>query len=1598
MEHSVENSDGTEIPKKSRSLDLQSIYKSKVSKEALSKILKQKRHLDGADDDGDALKKKKKKSRKEVSLSSFEERSRRSLDEVYSGGGVSSGSNDPGKSPRLINSISLSLDDSIVKIPKRRRGLVGRKKIEGSQVSKPAGSTLPSSGKIGNTNVIGKSLGVASSKIKWKKGFDEFKENRSSGCNSGRHFRKEDNVSVINNGDSSSSKRRRDRKKKKDLGLGGPSSAKEAQPSVNNHIKFCEDMLEDDEENLEQNAARMLSSRFDPNCTGFSSNRKTLVSPSDNGLSFLISSGRDFVGCGVNSAGGSESASLDAAGRVLRPRKQHKQKGLSRKRRHFYEILYRDLDADWVLHRRIKVFWPLDQSWYFGLVNDYDPERKLHHVKYDDRDEEWINLQNERFKLLLFPGEVPGKGSRKKLARGNKHADKGKASLNIEDDSYIGSYMDSEPIISWLARSSRRVKSAPFGVLKKQKTSSLSPKFVTQLLSRKTVDAHERLDTGSSEKDVNKLCSNLRLAERLTDARGSEKSELESSRSNLYSKDKDEKLPLVYYRRRFHKKEQQLCHRLEGNSICRSAPKSVTHAPGADKFLDIKDTCVSTRRVSPEMPFCWTTDGAGLLKLSLPLMKFGQCKFEISFPVLAVLNYTLGLQDLWLFRTLLLFHYGTVMVMWPMVHLEMLFVDNIVGLRFLLFEGCLKQAVAFIFLVLTVFHQPNDQGNQVDMELPVTSIRFKLYCIQDLKKQLVFAFYNFSKLKSSKWLYLDCYLKRNCMLAKQLPLSECTYDNIKALQSGSDHLAITPVSGEPSIVEEHEESSRCLMVGDSSLAEVCSNEGSETSKKTDMKIVSNDAACSEWLSCTKPDVRTDVLSVRADGDWKMSYQDSDISIASTSTSSPHPAKNGIDTSVQLTKWQCSHSASEQCELSSCSLIPMDHSSQGMPGSVDYSCLNGISVEINPFNQVEKPLDQGTQSAQRFSDLSCNMNDGVICSSNPTAPRSIWHRNRNNLSSSFGCLSHAWPDAKADFFRNGFGNGPKKPRTQVSYSLPFGGHDISSRHRSPQHKALPHKRIRRANEKRTSDGSRGSRSDTELSCDVNVLITVGDRGWREHGARVVLELADHNEWRLAVKLSGATRYSYKAHQFMQPGTTNRYTHDMTWKGGKDWILEFPDRSQWMLFKEMHEECYNRNVRAALVKNIPIPGVRLIEDSDDNGSEVPFVQNSPKYFRQLETDVDMAMDPLRILYDMDSDDEQWIVQNHIALDESMSSLCGVSEQIFEKAMDMLEKVAYTEQRDQFTSEEVSEFMAGIGPAEVVKSIHDHWRQKREKKGMPLVRQLQPPQWERYQQQVKDWERAMTKANISLSDGCQGKAVPPEKPPMFAFCLKPRGLEVPNKGSKQRSQKKLPVAGHSNAISGDQDAFGRRLNGFAFGDEKIIFPGHNHEFSDASPLAQTSARVFSPRDAGCTGYFSMSSSDASERNRYPKLHRNKSKKIGTFLSSHDLPVVPPYIQRITGKSNGMHRLNMGLPDWPSQKHYPPEGTQRRMVEQLDGSDLDEFRLRDASGAAQHARNMAKLKREKAQRLLYRADLAIHKAVVALMTAEAIKSSSSSNSNGDG
>ncbi|XP_076905467.1 DNA mismatch repair protein MSH6-like [Bidens hawaiensis] len=56
--------------------------------------------------------------------------------------------------------------------------------------------------------------------------------------------------------------------------------------------------------------------------------------------------------------------------------------------------------GDEVVNRRIRVYWPLDKSWYEGCVKLYDESTGKHLVQYDDLEEELLDLSNEKVELL----------------------------------------------------------------------------------------------------------------------------------------------------------------------------------------------------------------------------------------------------------------------------------------------------------------------------------------------------------------------------------------------------------------------------------------------------------------------------------------------------------------------------------------------------------------------------------------------------------------------------------------------------------------------------------------------------------------------------------------------------------------------------------------------------------------------------------------------------------------------------------------------------------------------------------------------------------------------------------------------------------------------------------------------------------------------------------------------------------------------------------------------------------------------------------------------------------------------------------------------
>ena len=45
-----------------------------------------------------------------------------------------------------------------------------------------------------------------------------------------------------------------------------------------------------------------------------------------------------------------------------------------------------------MIGKKVRVFWPVDSSWYTGIVQKYDAETGEHLLKYDDEDTEWVKI------------------------------------------------------------------------------------------------------------------------------------------------------------------------------------------------------------------------------------------------------------------------------------------------------------------------------------------------------------------------------------------------------------------------------------------------------------------------------------------------------------------------------------------------------------------------------------------------------------------------------------------------------------------------------------------------------------------------------------------------------------------------------------------------------------------------------------------------------------------------------------------------------------------------------------------------------------------------------------------------------------------------------------------------------------------------------------------------------------------------------------------------------------------------------------------------------------------------------------------------------
>ncbi|KAI6676610.1 hypothetical protein NL676_037406 [Syzygium grande] len=246
----------------------------------------------------------------------------------------------------------------------------------------------------------------------------------------------------------------------------------------------------------------------------------------------------------------------------------------------------------------------------------------------------------------------------------------------------------------------------------------------------------------------------------------------------------------------------------------------------------------------------------------------------------------------------------------------------------------------------------------------------------------------------------------------------------------------------------------------------------------------------------------------------------------------------------------------------------------------------------------------------------------------------------------------------------------------------------------------------------------------LSCNANVLITDSDKCFRE-GGNVMLELLDSGEWSLVVKRGGLIRYAHKAQEAMKPCFSNRFTHAMVWAGDGDWKLEFPDRDDWLKFKDLYKECLDRNKqvvspKALPVKIIPVPGVCEVLGYEEENS-VPFTR--PEFYITLSADeVSRAMASKTASYDMDCEDEEWLHKFNNEFFAENDPPERVSEDIFELMIDAFEKAFYCNPHDFLNEKPDPDLRLDIERKDVVEAVYRYWMKKRKQRRMALVRVFQ------------------------------------------------------------------------------------------------------------------------------------------------------------------------------------------------------------------------------------------------------------------------------------
>ncbi|KAL3520862.1 hypothetical protein ACH5RR_019011 [Cinchona calisaya] len=284
-----------------------------------------------------------------------------------------------------------------------------------------------------------------------------------------------------------------------------------------------------------------------------------------------------------------------------------------------------------------------------------------------------------------------------------------------------------------------------------------------------------------------------------------------------------------------------------------------------------------------------------------------------------------------------------------------------------------------------------------------------------------------------------------------------------------------------------------------------------------------------------------------------------------------------------------------------------------------------------------------------------------------------------------------------------------------------------RHNSHQLSPMAHRRELRSsahrhpatNIKQVKSALAGLKQDVDpTNCFANILVTDSDKCFREEGAIVTLEVSTEKQWHLAIKRNGIERYSIITQNVMRACSCNRFTHAIMWGTESQWKLEFNDRRDWLNFKELYKKCSDRNAQVPVESVIPVPGVHEVSDYVNSNSS--FVRPA-SYISVKDDELSRALAKRTAIYDMDSNDEEW-------LNKFNSEFCSenefhglLSEDNFELVIDAFERGFHCNP-DDFSDETTIPKICLNLERRVLEAVYSFWVNKRKQRRSALIRIFQ------------------------------------------------------------------------------------------------------------------------------------------------------------------------------------------------------------------------------------------------------------------------------------